>query len=492
LHRIERHFTKVDVMDNCIPKLSRREAIRIGGLSVAGYALAPMLKPYNVEAKEPIKVRGGAEVCILIDLMGGASQVDSFDVREGPWTPADFDIRTTKHGVKMPVGLLPKLSERLDKFAIIRSMSFWESAHVRGTYYLQAGRVLSPGQIKEIPSVGAVVASETMSLRKGSDFLPPFISMNMDPFQLVGCGMLSSKFAPLVVGHTQTIGARLKKMDPSLPLLLHQHERHQYDRRKRLQTSLRDLRKADDLHRGRIFQNMDNFYESAYSMMDDPRAAAVFHISPEDHNRFGASGLGDACTVARNLIEADAGARFIFVAQDGWDLHNKAYEGSDYFDEYKKVEKGWSQYMMCHDLDAALGSLLDDLEAKTDSQGRRLIDKVFLLAMGEFGRTGGPLTKTGGRDHNPDAGFALVAGCKVAGGKIIGTTDKDGARVADPGWHRKRPIYPEDLLITLYSSMGIDWTKKITSTPSGRAFEYVENLSPKGMMIFDEVVELYA
>jgi hypothetical protein len=40
--------------------------------------------------------------------------------------------------------------------------------------------------------------------------------------------------------------------------------------------------------------------------------------------------------------------------------------------------------------------------------------------------------------------------------------------------------------------MGIDWTKKITQTPSGRAFEYTEYLSPKGPMDFGEVSELFA
>ena len=34
-------------------------------------------------------------------------------------------------------------------------------------------------------------------------------------------------------------------------------------------------------------------------------------------------------------------------------------------------------------------------------------------------------------------------------------------------------IRMEDIAATIYSALGIDWTKSITDTPSGRNFEYV-------------------
>ncbi len=61
----------------------------------------------------------------------------------------------------------------------------------------------------------------------------------------------------------------------------------------------------------------------------------------------------------------------------------------------------------------------------------------------------------------------------MAGGRIIGETDKNGDQVIEPGWHMQRPIYTEDLTATIYSALGINWTKSITDTPSGRKFEYV-------------------
>src|SRR5215831_3141667 len=106
-------------MSLSIPKLTRRSFIQIGSVGVAGYSLLPMIKPRKVEAESRGQLRGGAEVCILLFLQGGPSQLDTFGAKEGSWTPKDFDIRKVKSGLRMPVGLLPKLSERADKFSVI-------------------------------------------------------------------------------------------------------------------------------------------------------------------------------------------------------------------------------------------------------------------------------------------------------------------------------------------------------------------------------------
>ena len=46
--------------------------------------------------------------------------------------------------------------------------------------------------------------------------------------------------------------------------------------------------------------------------------------------------------------------------------------------------------------------------------------------------------------------------------------------IVETGWSRKRSIYPEDIAATIYSALGTDYSKKLTNTPSGRAFEYLE------------------
>src|SRR6185503_3786641 len=104
-----------------IPTLSRRYLLRSGAALFAGYELLPTLPILNAESMGSAKPRGAADQCIFIFLGGGISHVDSFDLKEGAWTPQDFDIREVAPGVRMPTALFPRLSKDLNKVAIVRS-----------------------------------------------------------------------------------------------------------------------------------------------------------------------------------------------------------------------------------------------------------------------------------------------------------------------------------------------------------------------------------
>ena len=58
-------------------------------------------------------------------------------------------------------------------------------------------------------------------------------------------------------------------------------------------------------------------------------------------------------------------------------------------------------------------------------------------------------------------------------GRALGTTDQQSASVTDPGWNGDRPIQVEDVVATIYSAMGINWTTVRYDDPFGRGFEYV-------------------
>src|SRR5262245_12255820 len=126
-----------------VPTLSRRQLFRIGATTFAGYHLLPMAPALQVRAAEKVSPRGSAEFCIFLFLVGGPPQLDTFDFKEGKWTPQDFDIRTINAEVKMPYALFPKLSGRLQHMLLARSVEAWEAAHERGQYYIQAGRAFS-------------------------------------------------------------------------------------------------------------------------------------------------------------------------------------------------------------------------------------------------------------------------------------------------------------------------------------------------------------
>src|SRR4030095_5124209 len=104
------------------PQLTRRQLFQIGAVAISGYSLKPLVRPINVSAKEKVKLRGTAECCIFINLAGGASHVDTFDIKQGRWTTQDFDIRTAKKGTRLPYRLFPMLSQRLENLVLVRSM----------------------------------------------------------------------------------------------------------------------------------------------------------------------------------------------------------------------------------------------------------------------------------------------------------------------------------------------------------------------------------
>ena len=458
-----------------IPTLSRRNFFEIGPVGVSCSFLLPMVRPLNVQAATPVKLRGTAEQCIFIFLSGGISQIDSFDFKEGPWTPADFDLRAVKGGpMKLPYALFPRLTDKLDDLAIVRSVEAWEAGHARAQFYTQVAHPISPARRNEMPSIGAVIAHEMYSRRKPGDFLPPFVSMNFGTgggAGIIGAGCLDPKMNPL------TIDTKAK-----LNFVLAERERSSFDRRWELLRMLEE----EGLERSgaAAARSVDDYrahYQGAHSMMLADGIGKVLAVNPEERKEYGSSSLGDACILAKNLITAQAGTRHILIQHDGWDFHANIYDQS----------KNSNQYTLSRELDAALSRLLTDLRRTKTKDGSSLLEKTMVVCMGEFGRTVGDLTVNKGRDHNRFASTALFAGGGVKGGQIIGATDETGGKVADPGWNKKRSIYPEDVTATMYSALGIDWTKKITNTPSGRAFEYLEPVSGTTFVDFGEITPLF-
>jgi len=454
-----------------LPVVTRRQFFQVGGVGVSGFFLQSMIRPLNVVAGQKVSPRGTADFCIFINLSGGAPHVDTFDIKEGKWTPPDFDVRTIKPGVRMPYGLFPQLSGKLNQLVLVRSLQAWENEHIRGQYYLQVAHQTSPARNKEMPSLGSVIAYECGQRRRGSDFLPPYVAMNFTsgPFRVIGEGCLDSKCAPLT----------LEISDKGFDFVVPDADRARFERRWEFLQKLGGAQSSNSLENNRFFQDFDSYYRGAHAMMESPEIARILQVQAEERQRYGGSRLGEACVLARNLVKADAGTRFIMISHFGWDLHRKIYEKEGH-------------YKLCRELDLALAGLLSDLETTRTKDGKTLLEKTLICCLGEFGRTPGPLTVNDGRDHHKDAFCGVFAGGGAQGGKVIGATDELGAKVVDPGWHKKRPIYIEDVAATIYSVMGIDWTKRIVDTPSGRAFEYIENQSGTDFIYPEEISELFA
>lgn len=450
--------------------LTRRETLRIGGVSLGGYWFSPLLAPRNVQAASKVTPRGSARFCIFIMLDGGQSHVDAWDLKEGKWTPPDFDVKEIRPGVKWPLALYPNLAKQFDRFALLRSVEAWDSVHGRAQYYVQAAHALNPALQKEIPPVGTLVAMEYASRRRDTDTLPAYVALNVTQSQ---AGLLTSGFLPAAYSpfHIDTaVSLSSYKVDAE--------SKKEFSRRwemlKRFDTRLRN----DSSLQAKAYHDYNDHYEGAFKMVMDPRTAPLFELEEADRKRYGSTITGDAAIIARNLVEADAGTHFIFLQQNGWDHHKDIYARQNH-------------YKLSVDLDAALASLIEDLATRKRKDGRSLLDETMVVCMGEFGRTPGEITSLNGRDHYQYAFTVLAAGGGIKGGQIIGKTDATGAKVVDSGWGVRRSIFMEDIATTIYSAMGIDYSKSIKATPSGREFYYIEPFATQQIIANREISVLF-
>lgn len=145
---------------------------------------------------------------------------------------------------------------------------------------------------------------------------------------------------------------------------------------------------------------------------------------------YGRNELGQSCLLARRLVER--GFRCITINSRGWDTHKGHFAAMR-----RKLPQ----------LDAGLATLLKELSE------RGLLDSTIVWCCGEFGRT--PKVDwqppwDGGRHHYGKVFSALVAGGGFKGGHVVGSSDAKGAEV------KERPVYPVDLISSMYDLLGID------------------------------------
>ena len=455
---------------------ARRDILRLGGYGLLGAFADQALLPLQARGAGKTNPRASARFCILIELAGAISHLDTFDFKESEGTPKDLDVREVRPGLYLSHRLFPELSKEMDKVSIIRSMKSHEVVHFRGQYYTQAGRPLNPAQAQEIPSVGAVIASELESQRRQKDTFPSYVGCNLDTS---GCGALSTGFLhpkhsvldinlKAGLGGTAVDGEALKVLE----------ERY------RLLDELDRTMAGSRAGRDRSFASFRDFQHSAYQVLGDPRWPKAFQMSKEERERYGDNEVGLGCLLARNLVMADAGTRYIHIVHPDWDHHKNIFEHS--------VKS--NHYVRCNEFDRAMANLLRDLDAARSPRDSRktLLDDTLVVMATEFGRTPGALNGVKGRHHYNLAYLSLFAGGGVKGGRIIGATDKDGTQIVDSGWkYKKMQPKTENVYATIYSALGIDWKKEITNTPSRRAYRYVDVLGATEFVIDDEIADLF-
>ncbi len=410
---------------------TRREALRRGIQCAAGLAAADRLFS-AAAADEPaalapakISAPARAKSVIQVFLWGGMSHNDTWD----PKPEAGYDyqgefsgvIDSNVPGVRINQ-LFPKLATQADKFSMIRSMTHGNFGHETAAYLMQTGHV--PGERLAYPSVGAV-----FSMAKGKDYtgiIPPYIVLTSAAGRFSEEGFLGPKYKPFATGG-----------DPNAPRFEVEGviARGISDARQRAR---RDLLSSLNTM-GRAFAGNAELTAAreAKARADElilGKGKEVFDLSKEKadlRDRYGRHTFGQECLVARRL--AESGVPYVAINYPGgWDTH------SNHFATMRR---------QCPQLDQGLAALLADL------QDRRLLETTLVWCSGEFGR--GPKVDwqppwNGGRNHHGDVFSVLVAGGGFKGGQVVGASDSKGEEV------RERPVYPVDLLGSIYQLGGID------------------------------------
>ncbi len=436
------------------PDLSRRGFLQLGasGLVASWFLKSPAAAWAATTAQ--VTTRSTARNVIFVFLPGAPSQIDTWDLKEGAWTPSDFAPASFGGGLRFPAGLMPNMANHLGDVAIVRSMMSHALVHGLGQTWLQISRNPTGATGSEAPNMGSVAALELDGQRGAGDVLPAFLSLNTQA-GLSGAGYFASTYSPFVVQPTAT----------GLPSLTHP------DGATRLQTRWNDLEQLDAALRsgqplGKDAADAVNFYDQAKILIDTPSVNGLFSFSSADAQRYGNSSFGNGCLVAKQVLAGGRGARFVMVSVGGWDMHSNIYG-----------KTGTNLYGQMGQLDPALASLIGDLKTTPGkTPGRTLFDETLVVVAGEFGRTVGNLNGQAGRDHFA-VYSAIFAGGGVKGGQVIGATNSAGATITDSGVTGRTELRAEDLACTVYSALGIDWTTMRHDDPLGRGFEYVPGAS---------------
>jgi hypothetical protein len=435
------------------PTLGRRDFFRIAGTGVAGSFLVPALRT-NVEARvgaEKAHLVGRARNCIFIHLQGAPSHVDTFDLKVGAWTPADFQPEKIS-GILFPKGLMPNLAGHVERMGILRSLRSPALVHSLQQVWAQISRNPTSQMGKISPNIGSVIARELEAQRQPHQKLPGFISLNGG--NTVSAGYFNARYTPFAI--TANAGG--------LTNLTNNAGQTTFERRYQMLTDIDATLRANS-PLGESVLDMDGFYQQSRAMMYNPEVDTIFKFTTDESTRYGSSGFGNSCLVARNLLKANQGTRYVQLNLGGWDNHSNIYATNG------------GIYPAARQLDRGLANLVSDLIALPGQNGGTLFDETLIVAMGEFGRTvrSGTtpgLNGSGGRDHHFQQ-FALFMGGGVTGGQAIGSTTDDGFAVYEPGWAQNRAAANEDVAATIYAALGIDYTKTLWDDPYGRGFDLV-------------------
>jgi len=383
---------------------------------------------------------------ILVFLPGCPGPLDTFDPKPG--APAEIrgdfkPIGTNVSGIQV-CEHLPKLAQRMDRLAVVRSMTHKNNGHLPATHWVLTGRAI-PG-IPESLGVDKIrsrndwpcYAAALDYFRPGSNGIPSGVHLPtylqegplLWPGQYAGC--LGPKHDPWqITDDPNKPGFRVENL--SLP------SGFSVDRLRTRRSLLECVnRQQDRLGRVAETESLSDQQRATFTLLTSGGFASAFQLDREPEavrDRYGRHMFGQSLLLARRLVEAGVP---IVQANMGivqtWDTH----------------AENWSRLKnrLLPPLDKGVGALLDDLKE------RGMAEETLVGVTGEFGRTPKISTLAGqsspGRDHWAEVFSTVFSGAGVRGGQVIGASDPMGGSPSTHGFT------PDDLGATVYHLLGLD------------------------------------
>ena len=434
--------------------MRRRDFLHAGSAGMLGLGLTDFLA---LKAQGAVQKDKSDMNVIMLFLVGGPSQLDTFDMKpdapseiRGPYKP----LKTNVPGIEISE-IFPRMARHADKWSLVRTLYHTAAAvHDTGHQMMQTGRLFQGGL--NHPHVGSVLGK----LRGPKGDVPPHVLLprpigntggNMPHGQ--DAGFLGKAHDPFVLN-----------ADPSEPnfevpdmLPPDYISSMRVDRRLKwrdmIDEAVKHFEEAPDA------KLLDTTFHQAYTLMSSEKARAAFDLTQESDDtrkRYGQNRFGQSCLMARRLIEG--GVRFVTVNmfetvfdEITWDIH-----GSSPFSPIECYSN-----LVGPMFDNGFTSLVEDL-SKTG-----MLDNTLIVATGEFGRTP-KINPAGGRDHWPACWSVVMAGGGIQGGRVVGESDDIG------GAPKSRPTTPGEVAATVYHSLGIDLNTELPG-PQNRPIRVVDH-----------------
>ncbi|MCC7425072.1 MAG: DUF1501 domain-containing protein [Planctomycetaceae bacterium] len=438
--------------------VTRREALRVGGLSALGLGLPTLLGGRTAlgnSAGSLVKGEGTAKSCIVLFLMGGPPQHSTFDPK--PDAPIEVrgefgPISTTVPGMQL-AETLPRTASQAHHLAVLRAVSSGDNAHSSSGYYMLTGQPhapmnsenANPGFPNDYPNWGAVVRK--FLPRRGT--LPASVRLPHRIFNTDGsvwpgqdAGFLGRPVEPWLLNcKPAEKDARIDEFVLSADV----SEARLAGRRSLLDHVSRRLDTAERLAAP---SNYGQLTEQAFGVLSSTASRQAFELDREPEamrDLYGRTQFGQGVLLGRRLIEA--GVRLVQV---NWYRGPEEPSDAPCWDSHAREAKRLRENL-CPPADQAISALLIDLEQ------RGLLKETLVVVMAEFGRSP-RINGAAGRDHWGSVYSAALAGGGIKGGVVHGASDAIG------GYPKEGKVAPEDLTATIFDRLGIAPQTEIQDT----------------------------